>query len=752
MEFPKNFIAATTEFCTFENYVPAPLMRRSFTLEHVPQAANIIITGLGFYELYVNGTKVSKFLAPYISAPSDIVYYDNYDVTNLLTLGENVIGLILGNGMQNSIGGGTWDFEKASWRGAPKTALRLDINFANEEVFTLESDTTFKAHPSPIYFDDMRCGDYYDARNETPDWNLPGFDDSGWKSAIVAPTPTGEARFCTAEPITVSHVVKPVAIIKEGNGYLYDFGINNAGISQLKIKGGTPGQKISMTHGEYHNGEYLDRRKTALFLPEGLSQKNIYICKGVEDKATTPLPEGSVGELCSPEWRGLGQSSIDIEIFTPRFSYCGFRYVLVDGITAEQATEDLLTYHVMHSNIKERGNFSCSNEMANTLQTLTRRSTLANFHYFLTDCPHREKNGWTGDVAVSAEHVMLNLEAENSLREWLHNVRKAQDEKGRLPGIVPTGGWGYEWGNGPAWDCVLTVVSYYIYMYRGGKEILQENATSIFRYLHYLSTSRNGDGLLKLGLGDWFPVSEELMDGHKAPNVLTDSIISMDICNKAAFIFEEIGYRNEKEFARSLASQLRVAIREKLIDNNVAVGECQTSQAMALYYGVFDDDEKLDAFSHLKRFIDEKNGHIDTGILGARVIFHVLSEFGESDLAFNMITRPEYPSYGNWVENGATTLWENFHSDSTKVWSRNHHFWGDISGWFIRCIAGIQYNPTGKNLKEVTIAPSYIKTLDYAEAYHMTQFGKIEVKWQRRGDEIDLDVKVPDGFVVTKKE
>ena len=722
MQFPDKFIAAGTEFTTFETHIPAPLLRRSFTLEGATKSASIIITGLGFYELYVNGNKISKFLAPYISAPNHMVYYDQYDISSLLTPGENVIGIILGNGMQNSLGGYIWDFHKANWRGAPKTALRLDATLSDGTEFALESDTHFTTHDSPISFDDLRCGEYYDARNEQPGWNKPGFDQSNWKHAIIAPTPTGEPRLCTVEPIAVSQEIKPVLVKKEGNGYLYDFGINHAGISQLSITG-APGQEIRMTHGEYHNGQYLDRKSIIQFEPEGYAQKNIYICKGGGK-----------------------------EVFAPRFSYCGFRYVFVEGITKEQATEDLLTYHVMHSSLPERGNFSCSSEMANTLQTLTRRSTLANFHYFLTDCPHREKNGWTGDAAVSVEHALLNLEAENSLREWLHNVRKAQNEKGQLPGIVPTGDWGYVWGNGPAWDYALTIVPYHIYKYRGDKEVLRENATAILRYLHYLNISKNSDGLIELGLGDWCPPDKKDANGHASPVLLTDSIISMDISNKAAFMYEEIGWESEKAFAENLASQLRTAIREKLIDNNVVVGECQTSQAMALFYGVFNEDEKPEAFRHLLRFIDENNGLMDTGILGARVIFHVLSQFGESDLAFNMIVRPEYPSYGNWVENGATSLWENFSNNPATIWSRNHHFFGDISGWFIQNIAGIQYNPTGKNLKEVTIAPSYIKALDHAEAYHMTPYGKIEVKWQRRGNDVDLDIKVPEGFIVNKPE
>lgn len=191
------------------------------------------------------------------------------------------------------------------------------------------------------------------------------------------------------------------------------------------------------------------------------------------------------------------------ETYTPSFTYHGFQYVLVTGITPEQATSDLLTYVVMNSDLKERGGFTCSDPTVNTLQELTRRSDLANFYYFPTDCPQREKNGWTADAALSSEHLLLNLSPETSYREWMRNICKAMDDRGALPGIVPTGGWGFHWGNGPAWDNVLLYLPYFVYLYRGDKTILEESAASILRYLHYLTTRVNEEGLIKIGLGDW---------------------------------------------------------------------------------------------------------------------------------------------------------------------------------------------------------------------------------------------------------
>ena len=204
-QFPQQFICAGYEYADYDRPVPAPYLRRSFTLENQPDSAEILVTGLGFYRLFVNGKEITKGpLAPYISSPDDLVYFDRYDLSNLLQKGENVIGLLLGNGMQNSFGGYVWDFDKARWRGAPMAALRLVASLPQEKEFSLESDTSFRTHTSPLLMDELRSGEYYDARLEIPGWCEIGFDDSSWKNALSAPMPRGEFRICEAEPIVIS--------------------------------------------------------------------------------------------------------------------------------------------------------------------------------------------------------------------------------------------------------------------------------------------------------------------------------------------------------------------------------------------------------------------------------------------------------------------------------------------------------------------------------------------------------------------
>lgn len=730
-----KFICAGYDYTTYTNHIPAPYFRKSFIIYTKPEKCTVTLTGLGFYDVYINGRKITKgLLAPYISNPDHIVYYDTYDITEYIQDGKNVLGIHLGNGMQNAPGGQIWDFDKAQFRGAPRTAFCIEVTNKDGHIDYIEADRTVKTSPSPVIFDDLRCGCHYDARKEIKDWAQIRYVDDFWQDARIAEAPRGEKRICEADPVNAVRHINAVSIrkitqkeyrprgdvekeacprpTKEKTGYLYDFGVNSAGIVRLKISG-ERGRQIDLQFGEYIDGDGCFDYSNINFYPDGYSQRDIYILKG----------EGE-------------------EIFEPVFTYHGFRYCVVYGITEEEATENLLTFIVCSSSLDELGNFRCSDMVVNKLQAMTRNSDLSNFYYFPTDCPHREKNGWTGDAALSSEHILMNLKADNSYAEWLRNIRKAQREDGALPGIVPTGGWGYHWGNGPAWDAALTYLPYYSYIFRGNKKIIAENATAIFRYCEYIERKRNDKGLLAFGLGDWCPVTSV-----KAPLEFTDSVTCMSILSKASVIFEALNMKLQKEFADKLYTEIRNAVRKYLVDfgTMTAAGNCQTSQAMAIYYNVFEEAEKPEAFKKLLKILERSNNHIDTGILGARVLFRVLSDFGESDLAYFVMTRPDYPSYGNFVERGLTSLPEDFKREGLSPWSLNHHMFGDISAWFIEYIGGIKVNPYLRNPDEVLISPVFIKKLNEATAFYRTTAGAVSVKWERLYSGIRLTVDVADG-------
>ena len=717
MSFGQTFIRATTCCNSFEDHVPAYCFRRDFSAGAETKAL-LRVAVCGLYELFFNGQRLTRgLLSPYLSNPDDLVYFDEYEIT--LQAGKNAVGLILGNGFVNNPGGYIWDFDKASFRSAPK--LSLEICADGEDL--LESDASFKVAPSPILWDDYRFGECYDARREgaLQGWTQSVCDDGGWQSALPAEAPKGEMRMADVAPITVEREVTPLAVFPSGDGFIYDFGENNAGVCRLTVEG-TAGQKIELRFAEA--------------LKDGdIRLDNVWFVRDFWER------DREIVHLDTYFCKGEG-----VEVHTPAFTYHGFRYVRVDGITEEQATPALLTYLVMHTELHDRGDFACSDPVANGIQAITRRSILSNFHHFPTDCPHREKNGWTADAALSCEAALINFDPERNYREWLRNIVKAQDGRGSLPGIVPTGGWGFAWGNGPAWDCVLVHLPYYVYLWRGETQAAAESAEAFVAYLQYLRTRADEKGLIHIGLGDWCHTE---VKRPQAPLEVTDTIVSMDTANKMAVLLEAVGLTGEAEYARSEARRYREAIRRHLVDPDtmLVAGTCQTSQAMAIYYGVFEESEQKLAFSQLLRLIADCDDRMDVGVLGGRVLFHVLAEYGHADLAWRMIVEQGHPSYGDLVRRGATTLWESFYPANAH-WgppSLNHHFWGDVSAWFIKAVAGIRVtHAEGKMACE--IRPAFIAALEHAEGYHVTPSGKVSVSWKRDAEGILLTADIPDGM------
>ncbi len=737
MKFSSKFISSTKKFNTYFEHVPAPLFRKVFSIDKEIDSAEITICGLGFYKLYINGKDITKgMLAPYISNPDHVLYYDNYNIGPLLKKGENVIGIILGNGMLNCPGGAVWEFEKAKWRSAPKVALTTEIRYLDGSYDEFEADESFTTSESPIWFDDLRSGVFYNALKEQDGWNTPGFDDKDWRNAFYCEIPRGEQHICKADPIVASNRISPVKIFKgkmkdytperklnwaslevpeTTQGHIFDFGVNSAGVFEFKINNAKPGTRVEFFTSEtLDENNDLDTYNFAKFFPKYYGQRDIYICKGGE------------------------------ESFIPDFTYHGYRYILVTGLDDSQVNEDTLTYIEAHTKLEQNGGFVCSDKTANTIEEMALRADLANFYYFPTDCPHREKNGWTGDAALSAEQLIVNFSVKNSYKEWLRNIRKAQNDKGALPGIVPTGDWGFEWGNGPAWDAVLTFLPYYAYIYTGDKEILKENATAIFRYLNYISSRRDRDGLIAIGLGDWVQPERNAGD-PTCPLIVTDSITCLTICDKAAYIFNELGMKAQYTFAKTLYNEFRDAIRTHLVDFNkmTVFSDTQSAISMAIYYGVFEKAEIPLAAKRLVELVHQAGDVLDTGVLGARCIFHALADCGYADLAFKMINGPAFPSYGYWIEKGYTALCESFHLEGFE--SLNHHFWGDVSSWYIQKIAGIRFNPFGDDHKRVDIRPNFIDTLTFAEGWHNSINGKIFVRWEKDGDTATIKINIPEG-------
>ena len=397
----------------------------------------------------------------------------------------------------------------------------------------------------------------------------------------------------------------------------------------------------------------------------------------------------------------------------------------------------------MYSDIRNNGAFTCSDEIINRLQQATVNADTSNFYYFPTDCPHREKNGWTGDAALSAEQMLINLMPENSFRVWLDNIRAAQLPDGSFPAFVPCGVV-TDLG-GPSWDSAFFVIPYYTWLYRGETQMIYDNARAMVRYLHYLESIKDQYGLVHLGYVDWACVDRKVTF---TPREVTCTMYAMYDCDLASKLFSIIGMDEESAYARRLYHEFRTAIRTELLlpDGATIPGRSQSGQAMGIAYGVFEGAERNEAFRVLLDIIHEADDCIDCGVLGARVLFHVLSDFGYADLAYKMIVGPDYPSFGHWViSENATSLLERFIKPGEKPDSQNHHFWGDISTWFYKTIAGIKINPKERDHREIEISPNFIEGLDHASAYINHCGGKVSCSWRREADGIHLAVEVPEG-------
>ena len=734
-----SFIRASDTFGTIEKPIRAPYVRKTFTLDNMPQAANLILTCTGFYRLFVNGHECTPSrLAPCITNPDDLLFYDTVDVSPYLKCGKNALGFLLGNGISNEPGGFIWQFDKARFRSSPKLAVSFE-----SDALCFEADESFVTSPSPILFDDLRCGEFYDARLETDHWNEPDFDDGAWRPMKNCEPPRGECTANDTDPICVMRELTAVRVMNGGTakeilhcmddrakavtetafyrgeedetGVVYEFAENTSCVPKLKIRG-QRGQKIVIQCAEYVSEDGLvSYESNNMYYPRGLCQRDVYICRGGEDE----------------------------EVYVPSFTYHGAHCFLVMGLRPEQVKEDTVTMLVTHSELAPRGGFACSDGVMSRLYAAAVASDMANFVYFPTDCPHREKNGWTGDAAVSAEHMTQLYDVTRSFRQWMKQIRAAQRPDGCIPAIIPTSGWGYREWCGPAWDRVLTELPYQTYRYRGDLTLFDECADSILRYLYYIANKRGEGGLLWEGLGDWCPAGREGAANYLCPTEVSATASVMDMCRKAKEMFNARGKTNERDYVGALYDSLRTAFRARMVDFSAFTvkGSCQTAQALAIEVGVFDAAEEACAYRRLLELIHLSDDHIDGGMLGLRVVFRLLARHGDAALALRMITRTDAPSYAVWTEKlGRVSLCETFSADPYPHSSLNHHFFGDIAGFFLTHIAGLDVNPNGDDAAFVRISPAFVPGLERAEGWYDTVRGRVSVKWEKQTDVIRLTV------------
>ncbi len=659
-----------------------PLLRKTFTVRGPVEKAELCICGLGLGVYYMNGQAVTEDVLTTPISNYDIkTYYNRYDVAKLLRPGENVLGAMLGNGWYNNPCK-TWAFDTATWRDYPKLIAQLDIEYADGKREQIVSDASWRAKMGPVIYNHTRIGETYDARLEPEGWLEPGFSDQDWEHARIWFGSGGTLVENYIEPVRKIRTITPERL----HDQVYSAGINTTGWVKIRVRG-KPGAKVQITYSERITEDgRLDNGPESKFVQD------------------VGRPTGDAYIL-----RGQG-----VEEWEPRFVYHGFTYFELTG----DFDEITPTVVVVHTDLQQVGTFSCSDEVLNQIHQASVNSTISNVVSIPTDCPHREQMGWTGDVAISAEQALMNFDIKTIYQRWLREFRDVQRPSGQLPVTVPLTPWRWRWFGGPAWDAAFFTVPYAIYEATGDDQIIRENFDAMVRYLDFAYTISD-QYIIDFFLGDHCPPGDIVRCGVD----LLATAYYHTIARTTAECARIIG-RDPAPYT-ALAGKIKTAFRKAFIKGGRIKYDCQTAYACAIYHGLYEEDEIPAAVARLVEKIQEKDNHFDVGILGAKAMFSVLTQNGQAELLYQMVTNPTMPSYAYLVNQGMTTIGEAW--DMSK--SRNHHMYTEVDNWFYRDLAGIRLN-AGK----ITIAPVFLQALDWMRAQHRD----ISVYWDRENIEVSV--------------
>jgi alpha-L-rhamnosidase len=693
----------------------APYFRKGFTIHGKITSARVYIAAAGLYELYVNGKKTGDHrLDPMYTRFDRRILYVTHDVTTQLQSGNNAIGVLLGNGWYNHQSTAVWYFHEAPWRGRPAFCLDLRIVYEDGAIETISSGKDWKTALSPVVFNSIYTGEHYDARLEQAGWNEAGFDDSKWKQPIYRSAPTGNIVAQAMCPIRAVETIPAKTVNKISDTvYVFDLGRNIAGVSAIKLRG-KAGTVVRLTHAErlYPNGRTDQSNINVHYRPtddKDPFQTDIFILKGS-------------GE----------------ESFMPRFNYKGFRYVEVTGSQPLELTKESLTGYFMHSDVPPAGSLSSSNRTLNKIWQATNNSYLSNLFGYPTDCPQREKNGWTGDAHIASETGLYNFDGITVYEKWMADHRDEQQANGVLPAIIPTGGWGYEWANGPDWTSTIAIIPWNIYLFYGDTSLLSACYDNIKRYVDHID-ALSPTGLTSWGLGDWVPVKS------KSPVELTSSayyFVDATILSKAAVL---LGKPDDHEKYKALAEKIKQAFNDKYLHPQTGIygSGLQTELSVPLQWGLVPDTLKAAVAARLAQRVQADSNHIDVGLLGTKAILNALSENGYADLAYKVAAQETFPSWGWWIVNGATTLYENWPVDAKSDISLNHIMFGEIGAWMYKALGGIKPDPEQPGFKNILLEPHFVTGLDHFEAMHQSPYGAIVSSWKRTGKKLVYTVTIP---------
>ncbi len=698
-----------------------PQFRKTFEIRKQLKSATVFISGLGQFELSVNGQKTGDhFLDPAWAQYSKQAQYVTFDITRQLQQGENVLGVMLGNGFYY-IPGERYRKLTGAY-GYPKMIALVTVKYRDGTSEIIVSNSSWKTTTSPIYFSSIYGGEDYDANQEQAGWNKPGFDDRSWSNALSTKGP-GKMTPQIAEPVKQFEQFRPVSkkLLRPGV-WIYDLGQNFSGIPAIEVEG-QKGDTIRMYVSELINEDGSANQKAT-----GSPHYYTYVLNG----------------------RG-------IEKWQPRFTYYGFRYIQVEGASpnGEDNTSrlpvirDIRGIHIRNS-AETIGEFSSSSELFNKTNELIKWAIKSNLASVVTDCPHREKLGWLEQTHLMGTSIQYNFDIAALYEKVIRDMMQAQTTDGMVPDIAPEYvqfGGGFR--DSPEWGSAAVILPWYTYQWYGDKSVLEMAYPMMKKYVAYLR-SKSGNHIISYGLGDWFDIGP----GSPGVSQLTPLGVTatamyyydLTILVKGADLLDK---KDEAKQFQDLASAVKTAFNNKYFDESrkqYASGS-QTANAIAICVGLVDPAYKDAVLESLIKDLRSRNNALTAGDVGYRYVLRALEDAGRSDVIYDMNSRDDVPGYGYQLKKGATALTESWQAFENV--SNNHLMLGHLMEWFYSGLCGIRQKEGSVGFKEIEIKPQPVGDIKYARASYKSVNGRIAVNWTKESDKFHLSVIIPVNTVAT---
>ncbi len=701
-----------------EHRLPARMLRKEFAVEKRVRRAVVYYSGQGSSELYLNGAKIGDHvLSPGLTDYDKHVLYETFDVTKQMAQGRNAIGLILGNGRYYA----PRDDGRMRSFGFPKAVVQLNIEFDDNTRQTVISDESWKLTATgPIRANNEYDGEEYDARMEMPGWSRAGFDDSKWEQAQVVAGPAGAIVSQMAEPLRVTETLKPVSVKQLRPGvFIFDMGQNMVGWCRLHVAG-PKGTAVMLRHAETLN-------------PDG----SLYVANLRSARAT---------DIYTLKGEGT-------EVWEPRFTYHGFRYVEVTGFPGEPAAATL-EGRVVHDDMTREGDFTSSNDLLNKIHHNMFWGIRGNYRSIPTDCPQRdERQGWLGDRSQVSRSESYMFDVAAFYTKWTRDLADSQRPTGSIPDVSPNY-WPF-YNDDLTWPSTFLFVPGMLYDQYGDRRVLEQAYPEMKKWMSYIRTFARGNLMSKDTYADWCvpPEDPKLIHSQDPARVTDKTLIATsyyyELLRLLARYARILDKPTEAAEFESSASQVKDAFQKSfykpfsgMYDNGT-----QTSSILPLYFGIVPKENRESVMATLVRNIDQvSKGHVGTGLVGAQWLMRTLSDNGRADIAYEIATQKTYPGWGYMVEKGATTVWELWNGDTADpaMNSGNHVMQiGDLAVWMYEYLAGIRSDPEKPGFQHILIKPYPAGDLKFVKASHRSMYGTIASSWKRDRGAFTLDVTVP---------